>query len=524
LSPNQTQVSDVSGTAIDNNDPTIVELCQDAQIAIVKTASIDSGDCTAVGDVITYTFTVTNEGNVTLNTVAVTDPLVGLSAITFVSGDTNNDGNLDIEEIWVYTATYAVTQGDIDAGQVSNQATATALSPNQTQVSDVSGTAIDNNDPTIVELCQDAQIAIVKTGVFDGEGDCAAVGDSIIYTFSVSNQGNVLLSNIDLSDPLFESPNPIVPINYISGDTNNDGVLDIAEVWIYSSTYTITQEDIDAGEVVNQAFVEATDPDGVPVSDVSGTSIENDIATIVDLCQEMGISLEKVGVFDDNNGNGSAQVGETITYAFTVYNTGSVTLYNITIEDPLVSVQGGPIASLAPGESDNTTFTAVYVVTQENLDAGLVINQATVRGEDIDGNVINDLSDDPNDSTNIDSNANGNPDDPTIVILPQVAGAIFEIFNGITPNNDGLNDFFRIDGIENYPNNNVQIFNRWGVLVFERDSYNNDGNAFRGVSEGRTTVKKNDELPTGTYFYILRFTGNENPGKSSYSGYLYLNR
>ncbi|NCT18678.1 MAG: T9SS type B sorting domain-containing protein, partial [Flavobacteriia bacterium] len=465
-----------------------------------------------------------NTGNVTLSNVNVTDPLVGLSAITFVGGDTNNDGNLDITEVWSYTATYAVTQDDIDAGQVSNQATATAEDPNGDEVSDLSGTSVENDDPTIVELCQEAQIAIVKTGVFDGGGDCAAVGDMISYTFSVSNQGNVLLSNIALSDPLFESPNPIVPIDYISGDTNNDGILDITEVWIYSAAYTITQEDIDAGEVVNQAFVEATDSDGIPVSDISGTAIDNDIPTIVDLCQEMGIALEKVGVFDDNDGNGSAQIGETITYAFTVYNTGSVTLYNITIQDPLVSVQGGPIASLAPGESDSTTFTAVYVITQADLDAGQVVNQATVKGEDIDGNIIEDLSDDPNNQANIDSNGNGNPDDPTIVILPQVAGALFEIYNGVTPNNDGLNDFFRIDGIENYPNNNVQIFNRWGVLVFERDGYNNAENAFRGVSEGRTTVKKNDELPTGTYFYILRFTGNENPGKSSYSGYLYLNR
>lgn len=229
-------------------------------------------------------------------------------------------------------------------------------------------------------------------------------------------------------------------------------------------------------------------------------------------------------MFDDNNNDGAAQVGETITYAFTVYNTGTVTLYNITIDDPLVPVQGGPIASLAPGESDSTTFTAVYVITQEDLDAGEVVNQATVTGEDIDGNTIEDLSDDPNDPTDIDINGNGNPDDPTVVVLPQVEGEVFEIFNGVTPNNDGLNDFFRIEGIEDYPDNNVQIFNRWGILVFERDRYNNAENAFRGISEGRVTVKENDELPTGTYYYILRFFGDENPGKSSYSGYLYLNR
>src|SRR5690606_1214984 len=151
-----------------------------------------------------------------------------------------------------------------------------------------------------------------------------------------------------------------------------------------------------------------------------------------------------IGIFNDNNGDGAAQVGETITYSFIVYNTGSVSLYNITIDDPLVPVQGGPIAMLAPGESDSTTFTAVYVITQADLDAGEVINQATVFAEDINGDTIEDLSDDPIDLTNIDINGNGNPDDPTVVVLPQVAGATFEIFNGVTPNNDGLNDHFKI--------------------------------------------------------------------------------
>mgnify|MGYP003660737824 FL=1 len=84
---------------------------------------------------------------------------------------------------------------------------------------------------------------------------------------------------------------------------------------------------------------------------------------------------------------------------------------------------------------------------------------------------------------------------------------------------------FFIRGIENYPDNNVQIFNRWGVLVFERDGYNNSSNAFRGISEGRVTVKEGDLLPTGTYFYIIRIFGDETPeGKNSYSGYIYLNQ
>ncbi|MEO1487190.1 MAG: gliding motility-associated C-terminal domain-containing protein, partial [Bacteroidota bacterium] len=63
----------------------------------------------------------------------------------------------------------------------------------------------------------------------------------------------------------------------------------------------------------------------------------------------------------------------------------------------------------------------------------------------------------------------------------------------------------------------------WGVEIYNRDNYGQGDNLFRGVSEGRATINKSRELPSGTYFYILTFTG-ENPGEDTYSGYLYINR
>src|SRR5690606_8936769 len=255
--------------------------------------------------------------------------------------------------------------------------------------------------------------------------------------------------------------------------------------------------------------------------------VEND-PTITELCQSPSISLEKTGEFIDENGNGAADVGETIEYSFAVTNTGNVTLYNIMITDPLPGIQilGGPIAQLLPGETDSTTFTAIYVINDQDIGNGEVVNQATVTGEDENGTIVTDDSDDPTDLTNNDNNGDGEPDDPTVVILPDVLPTTFEIYNGITPNGDNFNEYFQLVGIENWPNNNVKIFNRWGVLVFETDGYGgSDGkqNVFRGISEGRVTVQQNEELPTGTYFYILTFPA-DNPGKASYNGYLYINR
>lgn len=69
--------------------------------------------------------------------------------------------------------------------------------------------------------------------------------------------------------------------------------------------------------------------------------------------------------------------------------------------------------------------------------------------------------------------------------------------------NDGRNEEFLIERIENYPDNTVEIYNRWGVLVFEVSGYDNDSKVFVGLSEGRVTVNKADALPNGTYFMWL---------------------
>ena len=358
-------------------------------------------------------------------------------------------------------------------------------------------------------------------------GDCSVEGDLIVYTFYVYNTGDSPISEITITDPLFEAPNPVVAIEYITGDVNTNGILEGDEIWEYTATYVVTQEDIDNGGVINQATVEGISQKGEFVTDISDdTSILEDDPTITDLCVSGSLSVTKAGVFNDENGDLSAQVGETISYTFTVTNTGNITLYNIVITDPIpdVIVEGGPIEVLAPGEVDSTTYTATYVITQADIDAGEFVNQALVTAEDTNGNTVEDTSDDPNDPTDVDINGDGEPDDPTVVILPSVLGEVdFEIFNGITPDGDGLNDFFLIQGIENYPNNNLKIYNRWGVLVFETEGYGINGNVFRGYSQGRSTVNKNEKLPTGTYYFILVRIDPETGETLTNNDYLYIN-
>ncbi|MEB3801806.1 gliding motility-associated C-terminal domain-containing protein [Flavobacterium columnare] len=97
------------------------------------------------------------------------------------------------------------------------------------------------------------------------------------------------------------------------------------------------------------------------------------------------------------------------------------------------------------------------------------------------------------------------------------------VYNHMTPNGDGDNDVFFIDGVDKFPNNSVEVYNRWGVLVYEAKGYNNNDRAFRGISSGRVTIKQLEELPEGTYYYMFKYENTSGVTKEK-AGYLYINR
>ncbi|OHT45740.1 hypothetical protein B0A71_15900 [Flavobacterium tructae] len=102
-------------------------------------------------------------------------------------------------------------------------------------------------------------------------------------------------------------------------------------------------------------------------------------------------------------------------------------------------------------------------------------------------------------SNPVDINEMNNRAEASIVIADVI------VYNAISINGDGLNDYFKITGLHNYPNNTVEIFNRNGVQIFKTHNYGGNNNVFRGISEGRATISKKSGVPTGTYFYILRY-------------------
>uniref|UniRef100_UPI00261E56EA DUF7507 domain-containing protein n=1 Tax=uncultured Aquimarina sp. TaxID=575652 RepID=UPI00261E56EA len=515
-----------------DNDPTVTDLTADPSLSVIKTVRVAGS---ALNDVIEYDIVVTNTGNVTLTDIEIEDAnadagsIVGSPITSLAPGASVT-----------VTANQTITQADMDAGFIENSATATGDSPSGTDdvtdVSDAGDETVEtpngdgttdgetDNDPTVTDLIADPDLTLVKTGVANGSN----VGDVITYTFTVTNTGNVTVSNIFIDDILTGSTNlTITPSTLAPGEQGTA-----------QATYVITQVDINNGEVINSATVIGEDPNGDDVIDISDNGDElvddngdNDPTndeTITEIDQLPNLALTKTGIYVDVNDDGLPNVGDEIQYTFTVENTGNVDITNIVLSDPLpgIVITGGPI-DLAVGEIDMTTFTATYVLTAEDVLSGEVINQATVTGQDPNGDDVVDVSDDPTNTTDVDTDGDGDAEDETVTIIEGVftdPDDPITIYTGISPNGDGINDEFIIVGLDSFPDNTLRIYNRWGVQVFEEDGYMQPGvELFTGISNGRVTIAQNNKLPVGTYYYVLEYINSR--GENTYkAGYLYINR
>ncbi|MGS2724963.1 beta strand repeat-containing protein, partial [Psychroserpens sp. BH13MA-6] len=437
VSNNSLQQNDVSST-----DPT-VSLC--SEINMTKTSSLDLGadGVVSVGDIITYTYTVSNLGGVTLFDVTVTEDAADFSGTgtlptpVYVSGGADLDGDADLEDLAVgagtivYTATYAITQADIDAGVVTNQATASGNDPAGNSITDDSDDPSDptsDDDPTDTVIPQNPSMSLTKTSNLDlGADGVVSVGDVITYTYTISNTGDVTLFDLSVTEDAADFtgtgtlPTPV----YVSGGADLDGDADLEDLAVgagtivYTATYAITQADIDAGVVTNQATANGNDPAGNSITDDSDdpsdpTSDDDPTDTVIP--QNPSMSLTKTSNLD-LGADGVVSVGDIITYTYTISNTGDATLFDVTVSEDAADFTGTgtlPIPVYVSGGADldgdadledlavgagTIVYTATYAITQADIDAGVVTNQATASGNDPAGNSITDDSDDPSDPT-----------------------------------------------------------------------------------------------------------------------------
>lgn len=259
------QFGEQSGLVRENNEvcvPSTAFAVPIVALALSKVADDAALAGITPGQIITYTFTVSNQGNVALNNVIVTDPLVGLSAID-CGGGSNIIPILLPEAEQVCTATYTVTPGDVTAGGVSNVATATASAV---------GIDVEASDG---EVTPAPAIQITKTAD-ETSLDGIALDQEVTYTFTVTNNGFVTLNNVAVTDPL---PN-LTSIDCVSG-SNIIGTLNVGQVAVCTATYTITAADVTAGSVTNTATATGNPPVGPSISDQGSVTIP---AQAVNLC------------------------------------------------------------------------------------------------------------------------------------------------------------------------------------------------------------------------------------------------
>ncbi|WP_413998983.1 gliding motility-associated C-terminal domain-containing protein [Flavobacterium sp. W1B] len=501
-------------------DCTITTLEQNPSIAITKDGTYQDTNqdgITNIGDKVIYNFVVTNTGNVTLTNITVTDN----NAV--VSGGPIATLEVGASDSTTFTATHDISQEDINAAIVYNLATATGTPPIGEPISATSTDPTpcttcpikeDCPDCTITTLEQNPSIAITKDGTYQdtNQDGITNIGDKVIYNFVVTNTGNVTLTNITVTDNnAVVSGGPITSLQAGASDSTT-----------FTAVHNITQEDINAAIVYNLATATGTPPVGNPVTATSTDPtpcttcpVKEDCpdCTITEIPQNPILEVIKTATVTSHNTITDVYsfVGDVINYTIIVKNTGNVAINNIIVKDPLTGLDTTNNSfNLSAGESKE--FNQTHTITKEDLANDSITNIATADGV----------------------SPRGTPISASDTVIVEKAGVLgcesILVHNAFSPNGDGINENFVIDGIDDticYPENTVEIYNRWGVLVFETKNYNNQTNAFDGYSRGRTTISKSSGLPTGTYYYILNYTSvdlNGNIQTNKKDGYLYLTR
>ncbi|AAM31034.1 hypothetical protein MM_1338 [Methanosarcina mazei Go1] len=361
------------------------------------------------GDVITYSIVVTNTGDVDLTNVVVTDSLIDLAGPV---ESENKDSVLEVGETWTFTGMYTVTQQDIDTdggydGYIDNVAMVDCdqLDPKSDSV------RAPIEEAPVFKPCPAYEIEKCVTDV-DCRGPTASVteaGDVITYRITVVNTGNIDLTNVAVIDPLIKTLRGPVE------SKNVNGILDVGEIWTYTGSYKVTQEDMEInGECdrnINNVALVGCDSD--TISKCYGY-IDN-VATVD--CDQLGpksdsvrVIIEKASTKEDSAEEDPIEkkhdyciyksiigadeagdcvinkAGDIIEYQILVKNEGNANLTGVSVSDPMITL-AGPIGDdvdpgvLNPGEA--WKFLGNYTVTSEDINTngggdGFIENKATV--------------------------------------------------------------------------------------------------------------------------------------------------
>ena len=329
-----------SGPDVTSTDPETVTFAQSPAIQVDKTARafIDG-----VNNLVTYDYTVTNTGNVTLTNVTVTDdngtPTLLTDDITVSVTPTTLAPGAQATG----TAAHTISQADIDNGSFTNVATTTGTPP--------SGPDVTGTEPETVTFTQSPGIAVVKTARTFIDG----VGNQVTYDYTVTNTGNVTLTNVTVTD---DNGTPSITTDDITVTVTPTTVTPGAQA-TGTATHTISQADIDNGSFTNVAEAD---------SDQAGPVTEPETVTFAQNPAIQGVKTARAFIDGVNN---------VVTYDYTVTNTGNVTLTNVTVTDD-ITVSVTP-ANVAPGAQ--ATGTATHTISQADVDNSSFTNVAEANSD-----------------------------------------------------------------------------------------------------------------------------------------------
>ncbi|QAA76587.1 MAG: hypothetical protein BIP78_0821 [Candidatus Bipolaricaulis sibiricus] len=381
-----------NGQTVSDTDPSHYFGAAPGLVLEKKTNGVDAdsppGPVVVVGSTVTWTYEVTNTGNVTLTEIVVTDDQVGsIGTISTLAPG----------------ASATLTKAGVAvAGQYANVGKAETTYNGQT---------VSDTDPSHYFGAAPGLVLEKKTNGVDADsptGPVVVVGSTVTWTYEVTNTGNVTLTEIVVTD-------------------DQVGSIGTIPTLAVGASATLTKTGVAvAGQYANVGKAETT-YNGQAVSDTDPSHYFG---------ADPSIDLVKTGTLNLGP-NGQADAGDTISYTFAVTNTGNVTLTNVTVADPKVTVVGGPIASLAAGATDTTTFTGTYVLTQADIDAGTFTNTATATGTPPSGPNVSDSDSDTQTlvgvpSIDIEKHTNGvDADSPTgpVVVVGSTVTWTYEVTN-----------------------------------------------------------------------------------------------
>ncbi|MGO4653083.1 hypothetical protein AB4068_15475 [Arthrobacter sp. 2RAF22] len=241
-------------------------------LSVVKSA--DKASLVKAGDVVGYSFLVTNTGNATVSDVAVGDvqaapagALAGPIAcpVTVLAPQAQT----------ICTGSYTVTQADIDHGSVADTATASGTGPG--------GAPVQSSPSSLsIPVTQAPALSVTKTAMLtDSNGDgLPDEGDTVRWQIAVKNAGNTTLTHVVLSDPTAGAP--VCPKIALAPGEGMDCTV---------PTHTVSVTEASAGKVSNTATVSGEDPAGKVVSDTATADVVVRLAPV----QSLGASLAYTG-------------------------------------------------------------------------------------------------------------------------------------------------------------------------------------------------------------------------------------